>query len=86
MVLQGTLLILALFGLYRTVWRTWPLWGGILAVCLVYMAVDSRLLYLIPIMPLVISLSAGGGIYLLGKLFPQSFGDVMRPSPGIPGS
>jgi hypothetical protein len=86
MVLQGTLLILALFGLYRTDWRTWPLWGGILAVCLVYMAVDSRLLYLIPIMPLVISLSAGGGIYLLGKLFPQSFGDGTQASAGVPGS
>ena len=84
MVLQGILLVLALFGLFRTVWRTWPLWGSILVVCVVYMAVDSRLLYLTPVMPLVISLSAGGGIHLLGKLFPYSFGDLRRSSPGMP--
>ena len=71
MVYQGILLILALFGLHRTVWRTWPLWGTILTVSLIYMAVDSRLLYVIPVMPLVISLSAGGAMRLLGKLFPQ---------------
>jgi hypothetical protein len=68
MMYQGILLLLALFGLYRTAWRTWPLWGSILAVSLMYMAVDARLLYLTPVMPLVISLSAGGGIQLLGKL------------------
>ena len=71
MMYQGILLILAFFGFYRTVWRTWPLWGNILALSLIYMAVDSRLLYVIPIMPLVISLSAGGAMRLLGKLHPQ---------------
>jgi hypothetical protein len=76
MVYQGILLILALFGLHRTVWRTWPLWGTILAVSLMYMAVDSRLLYVIPVMPLVISLSAVGAMRLLGKLFPQSFSEI----------
>jgi len=76
MVYQGILLILALFGLHRAVWRTWPLWGTILAVSLMYMAVDSRLLYVIPVMPLVISLSAVGAMQLLGKLFPQSFGEI----------
>ena len=75
MLLQGTLLILVLFGLYRTLWQTWPLWGSILAVSLIYMAVDSRLLYLTPVMPLVISLSAGGAMRVLEKLAPQSFGD-----------
>jgi hypothetical protein len=73
MVFQGFLLILALLGLYRTRWRTWPLWGSILAVSLIYMAVDSRLLYLTPVMPLVISLSAGGAMPMLRKLVPQSF-------------
>jgi 4-amino-4-deoxy-L-arabinose transferase-like glycosyltransferase len=71
MILQGTLLILALVGLHRTFWRTGPLWGSILAICLIYMAVDSRLLYLIPVMPLVISLSAGGAMTILHKLFPH---------------
>jgi hypothetical protein len=82
MVLQGILLILALFGSLRTLWQTWPLWGSILAVCLIYMAVDSRLLYLIPVMPLVISLSAGGGLDLLRKLAPHSFGTVTESLPG----
>jgi 4-amino-4-deoxy-L-arabinose transferase-like glycosyltransferase len=86
MVLQGVLLILALFGVYRTLWRTWPLWGSILVVCLVYMAIDSRLLYLTPVVPLVISLSASGGIYLLGKLFPHSFGDGTQSSQGTSSS
>ena len=75
MAFQGILLILALYGSLQTSWRTWPLWGSSLAVCLVYMAVDSRLLYLTPVMPLVISLSAGGGIQLLGKLIPHRFDD-----------
>ena len=75
MAFQGILLILALYGSLRTLWRTWPMWGSILAVSLVYMAVDSRLLYLTPVMPLVISLSAGGGIQLLGKLIPHRFDD-----------
>ncbi len=60
MVLQGVLLILVLLSFHRTLWRTWPLWGSILAVSFIYMVVDSRLLYLTPVMPLVISLSAGG--------------------------
>ena len=79
--LQGILLTLTLFGLYQTLSRTWPLWGSILAVCLIYMAVDSRLLYLIPVLPLVISLSAGGATRMLGKLVPQSFGDKTRSLP-----
>ena len=73
MVFQGILLILVPFGLSRVLWRTWPLWGSILAICLVYMAVNSRLLYLTPVMPLVISLSAGGAVRMIGKLGPQSF-------------
>ena len=81
MVYQGILLILALIGLYRALWRTWPLWGNILAISLIYMAVDSRLLYVIPVMPLVISLSAGGVIWLLGKLLPQSFGEIKESLP-----
>jgi hypothetical protein len=75
MILQGILLILALLGLRQLLWQTWPLWGSIVAVCLIYMAVDARLLYLTPVMPLVISLSAGGGIFLLRTLFPHSLRD-----------
>lgn len=64
MVLQGALLILVLLSFYRTLCRTWPLWASILAVSFIYMAVDSRLLYLTPVMPLVISLSVGGVVTL----------------------
>jgi 4-amino-4-deoxy-L-arabinose transferase-like glycosyltransferase len=73
MALQGVLLIFALIGLRRALWRTWPLWGSILAISFIYMAVDSRLLYVTPVMPLAISLSAGGGTYLLEKLLPHFF-------------
>lgn len=75
MVLQGVLLVLSLLGLRSAIRQTWPLWGSILAVSFVYMAVDSRLLYLTPVMPLVISLSARGGINLLRNLFPTIFRD-----------
>ena len=67
MVFQGFLLVLALAGLYGNVARAWPLWGSILVVSLTYMAVDSQLLYLMPVMPLVMSLSAVGGISLMEK-------------------
>ncbi len=66
MVVQAILLILALVGLRRNIRQTWPLWGSIAAMSLIYMAVDSQLLYLTPVMPLVISLSAAGGSRLLG--------------------
>lgn len=75
MVMQGGLLILALLSLYPDPSRTWPLSGSILAVSLIYMAVDSRLLYLIPVMPLVISLGADGGMKLLQRLLPLSLPD-----------
>ena len=78
---QGILLMLAVPGLYRSVWRTWPLWGSILAVSLIYMAVDSRLLYITPVMPLVISLSAGGGMQLLGKLVSRSLSQGAQSLP-----
>ena len=67
MVYQAILLILALIGLRGNIRRTWPLWGGVLVLSLIYMAVDSQLLYLMPVMPLLISLSAAGGSRLLGK-------------------
>ncbi|HSB01026.1 MAG TPA: glycosyltransferase family 39 protein [Anaerolineales bacterium] len=71
MVFQAVLLIFALIGLRGDLRRTWPLWGSVLAISLIYMAVDSQLLYLMPIVPLVISLSAAGANKLLGKLVPS---------------
>ena len=71
MTLQALLLALALLGLRKNVEQTWPLWGSILAISLAYMAVDARLLYVMPVMPLVIGLSGVGGNKLLDKLFRQ---------------
>jgi hypothetical protein len=68
MILQAVILTLALVGLRGNLRRTWPLWGSIAALTLIYMAVDAQLLYLIPVMPLVLSLSAAGGAGLLGKV------------------
>jgi len=67
MFFQAVLLILALVGLRGNLQRTWALWGSILAISLSYMAIVSRLDYLLPVMPLVISLSAKGGTRLLDK-------------------
>ncbi len=60
MAIQAILLILALLGLPGNFRRTWPLWSGILALSAVYMAVDSRMLYVVCIMPLVVTLSVLG--------------------------
>ncbi len=57
---QGALLALALFGLGENGRGFWPIWASILIFALSYMAVDSQLRYLIPVMPLVIILSAAG--------------------------
>ena len=65
MLLQLFLLTLALVGMWKNTAQTWPLWGSILAICFAYMAVDARMLYMMPVMPLVISLSAVGGKNLL---------------------
>lgn len=60
MILQGILLSLAILEGQKKASLTWPLWGSVLAISLAYMAVDARLLYLMPVMPLLISLSAVG--------------------------
>ena len=58
--LQLILLTLAIIGLKHNPLETWPLWASLIMVTLAYMAVDSRLHYLIPVMPLVLSLSTAG--------------------------
>jgi 4-amino-4-deoxy-L-arabinose transferase-like glycosyltransferase len=65
---QGVLLVLAILGLWRTRWRTWPLWSSVAALSLTYMAVGARLRYLIPVMSLIVVLSAIGGVYAIRTL------------------
>lgn len=65
MAVQTLLLVFALLGLRRNLPRAWPLWAGIAALSAAYMAVDSRMLYIVCVMPLVISLSVAGGKDLL---------------------
>ncbi len=67
MAFQAVLLLLAFTSLRGNIRRTWPLWGGVLALSLIYMAVDAQLLYLMPVMPLLLSLSGAGGSRLLGN-------------------
>ena len=71
MVMQGVLLILAILGLRGNLARVWPLWVSVLAFSLVYMAVDSRLLYLLPAMPLVMSLG-GVGVTVMLRWSPEA--------------
>ncbi|MBI5353695.1 MAG: glycosyltransferase family 39 protein [Chloroflexi bacterium] len=58
--LQLLLLFLAIIASKNNLQKTWPLWASLAVVTLSYMAVNSRLHYLIPVMPLVISLSTAG--------------------------
>jgi dolichyl-phosphate-mannose-protein mannosyltransferase len=62
---QGSLLALALFGLRGKSKQLWPLWASVAAFSLVYMAIDSQMRYLLPVMPLVLSLSAVGAMNLV---------------------
>lgn len=63
-VIQLALMILAFIGL-RGNWRAlWPLWASLAMLTLAYMAVNSRLHYIVPLMPLVMSLAAEGMIRL----------------------
>jgi len=65
--LQLVLLIFAFVGLKNNLRRTWPMWASLITVTLAYIAVDSRMLYTGPVMPLVISLSAAGTVRLSKK-------------------
>ena len=57
-VAQAILMVLAFLGL-RGNWKaTWPLWASLVMVTLAYMAVNSRLHYIVPLMPLTMSLVA----------------------------
>ena len=60
--LQLVLLTFALIGSKNNPRQTWPLWASLITVTLSYMAVNSRLHYTIPVMPLVISLAAAGAL------------------------
>ena len=67
--LQATLLIFTVIGLKNNLRQTWPLWASLIMVSMAYMAVDSRMHYTIPIMPLVISLSAAGALRINNNNF-----------------
>ncbi len=57
---QGALLILALIGLSRLKWRAWPLALSIIVISASYMAVISRLRFIVVVMPLVSVIAATG--------------------------
>jgi hypothetical protein len=78
MALQLGLLTLAIAGIWGNLRRTWPLWASVSAFCVAYMAMNSQLRYLVPIMPLVISLGAAGGIKLFNHLVKRT---VSLPDP-----
>ncbi|MDD2922531.1 MAG: hypothetical protein PHQ36_09615, partial [Anaerolineales bacterium] len=66
MVVQMILLALAFVGLRGNLQITWSLWASLIMVTLAYMAVDSRMHYTSPVMPLVMSLGAAG-LMRIGK-------------------
>ena len=66
--IQALFLVLACIEVGFHARRTWPLWGSIALLSLAYMTVDSQLLYLTPVIPLLISMSAGGAEKLLRQI------------------
>jgi hypothetical protein len=72
MLQQAVIMIGALFGLRGNLRRTWPLVLSVGVVSLAYMAVNAQMRYIVPVMPLVISLCALGVLNLarfLGAVF-----------------
>jgi hypothetical protein len=67
---QAVLLVLMTIGAFSEWRRAWPLWASVAVFCLSYMAVNSQLRYIVPIMPLVMSLSAQGAVRLTLKKTP----------------
>lgn len=61
---QALLLVLALVGWRGNESRTWMLTVGMVLLSLAYMAVNSQMRYIVPVMPFIISLSAAGLIRL----------------------
>ncbi len=60
MVLQASLVALALIGLASSWRQSWPLAMAVVTTSAEYMAIISLLRYIVPVMPLVIILSAAG--------------------------
>lgn len=58
MIEQFVLLAAAIFAARQALKNLWPIWLSVLGICLAYMLVDSQLRYLVPVMPLVVSLAA----------------------------
>ncbi len=72
--MQVVLMIFAWIGARKgNFFRTWPLWGSLVIISLAYMAVESQLRFLIPVMPLLISLSAVGINRLFMSQPPDTF-------------
>jgi len=68
MVFQGLLLLGAFVGINGAWSRAWPLALSPLVVTLAYMCVVGQMRYVVPIMPLVLSLSAAGYLRLANDL------------------
>lgn len=61
MIMQAVLMILAWIGVRREKMSgSWLLWGSLVVVSLAYMAVESQLRFLLPVVPLFFCLSAFG--------------------------
>ena len=64
---QAVLLFFAFTGAKNNLCGTWPMWAILILVTISYMAVNSRMHYTIPVMPLVMSLAAAGVLRLNTK-------------------
>lgn len=80
MAAQGIFLLLALGGIYVLRRKAWPLFVSVAGVCLLYMAVIAQLRFLVPVMPLVMVLSAASLAFLFSGL-PGGFGPARAPIP-----
>ena len=78
---QGLLGIAAAMGLRWKGRDAWPLCGSIALVCLAYMAVNSQMRFVVPLMPLTVVLAALGARVALQHATGSSPRDRQRRSP-----
>jgi hypothetical protein len=72
MVQQGLLLIAAAIGARSKGRNAWPLVASLVLVCFAYMAVNSQMRYVVPVMPFTIVLAASGCVALYRRAVPST--------------
>jgi 4-amino-4-deoxy-L-arabinose transferase-like glycosyltransferase len=81
MIQHALLLLGGIVGLRGRWHRAWPLAAGVVAFSLIYMAVMAHLPYIVPVMPLLVALSAIAAAELGARVRASETGGVAGPEP-----